>query len=162
MSRFLKVLVIMLWSITLLQANEFDRDFNKEFQKMQSFFHKVLDSDLKKKYFNPPYPKVDMVETPSSYKVIFNLSGVEKKDIKLTLNRENILHIEGVKKQEKMQSSDVYIKQEIFFGKFQRSIELPRNINETTLKTHYDNGILTVQINKKIVTSTKSKVIPIN
>jgi HSP20 family protein len=156
-----KILLLFL-TVYTIQANEFDQDFNREFDKMQNFFNTVINSDIKRKYFNIQYPKIDMLETPSTHTIIFNLAGIDKKDIKLTLNDNNILKIEGEKKQKVLDTSETFTKEEIFSGKFQRSIKLPQNINPKTLKTKYENGILSVTINKKMITTSNAKIIPIN
>ena len=162
MEKFVKIGLSLSLVISLAQANDFDQDFSHEFDKMQSFFNTVMNSNLKKRYFDNHYPKIDMQETTSSYTIFFNIAGVDKKDIKLTLNDNNVLKLEGHRKEVTVDKNDGYLKQEMFYGKFQRSVKLPQNINPLTLKTKYENGILKVTINKKMVTSTKEKVIPIN
>lgn len=147
---------------SLLSANSFHTDFDEEFNKMQGFMDAIMSSKLKTKYFQMDYPRVDMQETKSSFVVTFNIAGMDKKDIKLTLNDNHILTLEGEKKTKYKEEESSFIKQEIFYGKFQRSIKLPQNINPSTLKTKYQDGILEVSINKKILDITNVKVIPIN
>ncbi|MBA1432550.1 MAG: Hsp20/alpha crystallin family protein [Epsilonproteobacteria bacterium] len=49
----------------------------------------------------------------------------------------------------------------MFYGSFQKAIQLPENIDESKLSTKFENGILIVTIPKTEVKKPKVKVIPI-
>jgi len=138
-----------------------DHNFNDEFNKMQGFINAVMSSDIKGKYFNISYPKMDMIEHSSSYEILFNIAGIDKNNLKLTLDDNNILTLSGEKKYKKQNKSTV-VSQEIFYGEFKRKIKLPQNANPSTLKSSYKDGILKVIVNKKVVKDTNLRVIPIN
>jgi len=162
MSKVVKTLILLSLLSSLLNASSLPNNFDEEFNKMQGFVDAIMNSKLKTKYFQMAYPKVDMQETNSSFIVTFNIAGMDKKDIKLTLNDANILTLEGEKKSKMKQEKSTFVKQEIFYGKFQRSIQLPQNIDSSTLKTKYEDGILEVLIDKKVPDTLNVKVIPIN
>lgn len=162
MSILTKTLISLSLISSMASADVFHRDFNDEFEKMQHFLNTMINADFKAHYLNISYPKMDMEETKNSYILSFNLAGIDKKDIKLTLNDANILTLEGEKKVEQEDKNKTFMKQEIFYGKFQRSIKLPQNTNPSSLKTEYKNGILKVTINKKVLDTNHIKVIPIN
>jgi len=52
------------------------------------------------------------------------------------------------------------IRQERRYGKYSRSFNLRKNINESKIKAEFDNGVLTLNIPKEDVTPA-SKQIPI-
>jgi len=162
MSTLVKAFVSLSLLSSLVSAQTFNHDFDDEFNKMQSFINAMMNSDLKTKYFRTTYPKMDMKETKNSFIITFNVAGMDKKDIKLTLSDKNILTLAGEKKTKESQKEQNFMRQEIFYGEFQRSIQLPQNVDPATLKTKYENGILQVTVNKKVIDTTNVKVIPIN
>lgn len=94
-------------------------------------------------------PEIDVKENAQQYIVLVNLPGAKENDISVTLNGQR-LSIKGkqdYKKQDKNATGNV-IFQERHSGKFQRSITLSRPVDQNKMKTHLDNGVLTVIIPK--------------
>ena len=69
-------------------------------------------------------------------------------DIKVSITNQNILSISGVKKSLSKDEQKNMIRQEHFYGSFNRSISLPDDINTQNIKVTYKNGILIVTIEK--------------
>ena len=139
----------------------FHTDIDNEFQKMQKLLTDVMNSDFKHQYFQNSYPQMNIQNKDKSYVITFNLAGMDKEDIKLSLEDNNILTIEGDKKEQKTETKNSFIKKEIHIGKFKRSVLLPDDIKIETLKTDYHNGILEITIMKKAPKKSHSKIIPI-
>lgn len=163
MKRTVKLVAILALTTTLSASSIYtSQDLNKDFNKMQSYINSIINSDFKAKYFSDSnFPKINMSETNSSYILKFDLAGVPKNDIKLTINADNILNIIGERKYENSDENQSFIKKEIFYGKFARSIKLPINADQKKLDTKYKNGILTVTIGKKVPSKSSTKVIEI-
>jgi hypothetical protein len=71
-------------------------------------------------------------------------------------------HYKG-KKEHKKESNDVkYHRMESHYGSFERSLELPDNIDEDNINAKFKNGILEVSVNKKEKDSSVTKQIAIN
>lgn len=168
MNRFLKTTIATIGLATILNANPLflNQDVNDEFSKMQAYFNSMLNS----KFFNNNnniqlenlnYPKVDIQEKNDEYILKFELAGFEKDDLKLSL-QENAIVLEGKKENKKDDKNDSYIRQEIFFGKFKRVIQLPQNVAVDKLQSKYKNGILTITIPKKEVKKSSFKILKIN
>jgi HSP20 family molecular chaperone IbpA len=77
------------------------------------------------------------------------------------IQRDEVTHLQLFANIYKEIKKENYLRQEMFSGEFKRSVKLPKNTDAKTLKTKYENGILKVSIDKKIIKPT-SKVIPIN
>jgi len=133
-----------------------------EFAKMNQYFNSIMQEHFNNaKLNNLNYPRMDLQESPQKIILKFDLAGVPKKNIKLTIDENNILTLEGQKKEEKNETSGKSVKREIFFGSFKRIVQLPETIEQDKLQTNYKNGILTISIPKKEIKKPKAKVIPI-
>jgi len=164
MNKLTKTILALSCVATLANAQNsmFHTDMDDEFNKMQSFITNVMSSDFKNQYFQKAYPEMDIQNKDNSYIITFNLAGIEKKDIKLLLDDNNMLTIEGEKKEQNSIKNGSFIKKEMHIGKFKRSVLLPDDIEENTLKTDFNNGILKVTIIKKALKKSNAKIIPIN
>jgi len=122
----------------------------------QNFFH-----DGFGKFDNINYPKLNMEELKDKYILKFELAGMDKKNIKLSL-KDTILVLEGERKSSKEDKSKDYVKQEMFYGKFKRVVQLPDNIIVNKMENKFENGILTLSIPKKKVSEPKYRILKIN
>jgi HSP20 family protein len=141
-------------ALTQTPENEFDR--------MQKFMDSFMSSNFKHEYFNSVYPKVNMQDQNSTYLLTFDLSGMAKDEIKLSIEEGNILTIEGQRHSDTKTQEENYMKREMFQGAFKRSFALPEDADHDKLSTKYTDGILKVTIGKKAVVKPASKTIPIN
>jgi HSP20 family protein len=92
-------------------------------------------------------PALDMYEDKDNLFVRLELPGMKKEDIELSL-LEGSLSIAGERKgQNKSKDSEVY-RAERFFGRFQRTVSLPRAVAVDKVKAQYADGILTVTLPK--------------
>lgn len=94
-------------------------------------------------------PRIDISENDKTLNVIAEIPGVNKEDVQLTVNDENILIIKGTKKAYEKDSEKKFVKVERGFGDFSRSFMLPDNINKDSISAKFENGVLTVKLDKK-------------
>lgn len=99
-------------------------------------------------------PNIDIYETKSNYNIIADLSGVEQKDIEISLEK-NILTIAGEKKRKESEEEKILHKSEIKYGKFKRAIEFPDKANPEGITAEYKEGVLNIKIPKLTVTEVK-------
>ncbi|MGD8426414.1 MAG: Hsp20/alpha crystallin family protein [Balneolaceae bacterium] len=92
-------------------------------------------------------PKADMVETDNEYIVDVDLPGLTKKDIQINYH-DNVLTIEGERKEEKKEEREGYLRSERYFGSFKRSFMLPAAITDEKIKATFKDGVLKVNIPK--------------
>jgi HSP20 family protein len=92
-------------------------------------------------------PAVDIAEHDDEYLVKVELPGINKDEVKLTLEN-NILTIRGEKKQEKETKKESYHRVERSYGSFQRSFTLPAAVKADRIDASYKDGILTVSLPK--------------
>jgi len=92
-------------------------------------------------------PAVDIAEHDDEYIVKVELPGVNKDEVKITLE-SNILTLHGEKKQEKETKKENYHRVERSYGSFQRSFTLPTNVKSDKIDAAYKDGILTINLPK--------------
>jgi len=92
-------------------------------------------------------PAVDITEHDDDFAVKVELPGINKDDVKITLD-SNILTLRGEKKQEKETKKENYHRVERSYGSFQRSFTLPANVKSDKIDASYKDGILTINLPK--------------
>ncbi|QOP40424.1 Hsp20/alpha crystallin family protein [Sulfurimonas marina] len=139
--------------------------YEDEFEKMGKYMNSLVESHMNASAIgNYNYPRTNVQDKKDEIVIEFDLAGVDKKDIQLSLDEQNILKLSGKKehKVEEKKENGKYIRREIYYGSFQKAIQLPENIIQSSLETNYENGILTITIKKKELKKPKVKIIPIN
>ncbi len=95
--------------------------------------------------------RVDSKENRDSFNISADIPGVQKEDIKVSLNRDRMLTIEAERKSETDQSDDgskTHFHERVF-GKISRSFRLPKSANPEDCHCKYDNGVLNIKIGKR-------------
>jgi HSP20 family protein len=105
-------------------------------------------------------PPVNVKEDDGSVIAEAELPGMTKKDINVTVNRDN-LRISGQKKQKEETKEEDYYCMESSYGSFDRLVDLPAEVDEEKTEAEFHNGVLTVKMPKSEQAKTKSKKIPV-
>lgn len=92
-------------------------------------------------------PAVDVYEDKESVIVQAELPGLKKEEIEISLH-ENLLTIAGERKQESKEDSAAVSRSERYFGRFQRSVGLPKAVDASKVKAAYKDGLLTITLPK--------------
>ena len=93
-------------------------------------------------------PRVNITENENEVALKFELPGMEKDDIKVTL-KNNVLTVSGERKVEKEQTDKNIVRTEMTYGSFCRSFTLPETVNTDKINANYKNGILELGLAKK-------------
>lgn len=91
-------------------------------------------------------PAVDFLENADGYVLYFDLPGVDKKDLELTVEN-NVLTVKGDKKEPK--ESGRFFRKETWAGSFQRTVSLPQGADPDKVRAELLDGVLTVTIGKR-------------
>lgn len=124
-------------------------DFFGRFFSMPLHFNRNLFSD------ESWYPSVDVSEGNKEIIVKAEIPGVDRKDIDISLDGR-LLTIKGEKKHEKEESGEQYHRVESSFGYYQRTIELPAEVDASDVDATYKNGILKLKLKKVKEAATKT------
>jgi HSP20 family protein len=90
-------------------------------------------------------PKVNVEETDKSIHVKAELPGMEEKDIEVSLTDDG-LTISGEKKSEKEEKGKSFIRREMTYGSFSRTIGLSAPVEADKVKASFKNGILDIEL----------------
>jgi HSP20 family protein len=97
-------------------------------------------------------PSVDIYEVEKEYAVYVELPGVRKEDIDID-SRESTINVAGeLKKDEALKGPHV---RERRYGKFSRSITLPRPVDTEKISAKFEHGVLEIKVPKFEPVGTK-------
>lgn len=112
-----------------------------------------IDSFFNDDFFNFPasftQPSVNVIENDKEYRLEVAVPGFNKEDFNIDLDH-NVLTICGEKKNENKEEKENYTRREFSYASFQRSFTLPETVNAENISAAYENGILRVQLPKKV------------
>jgi len=92
-------------------------------------------------------PSVDIVEQENHILVKADMPGLEKGNIKVTVD-DGLLTIEGTRNETRKETDKGYVRSERFVGTFSRSFSLPAWADASKIAADYKNGVLEVTIPK--------------
>ena len=92
-------------------------------------------------------PALDVQEDKDNFTIRVELPGLKREDIEVTLN-DGALSISGERKAETLSEGTEVLRQERFYGKFSRVLNLPTAVANDKVKAQYKDGILTVLLAK--------------
>jgi HSP20 family protein len=105
-------------------------------------------------------PSIDLNETDKAYEVTAELPGLEQKDVEVTL-RENALVLAGEKRQEQHEGNGGRRWSERSFGRFERVIPLPEDVDAEKVEAAFKNGVLKITLPKNPKAQDKTRKIEI-
>ena len=134
------------------------RDSNNLARLMDQMFESPTRIPNNEKYsWNP---SCEAHEDETTYHLKFDLPGVPKDSIKIDLH-DNRLSVSGERKEEK--SSEDKDRRthfsEVFYGSFTRTMTFPTPVDGEKTEAKYENGVLTVKVNKKTANSARQILI---
>lgn len=130
--------------MTLMRYSRPDNDLmSKRFSDiMDEFFNDVVS-----KRRDNFVPSIDVSETDDKFLIAAELPGMKKDDINISLENGR-LSISGERQFEKEEEGKTYHRVETRYGSFNRSFQLPDNVDEESINATYEDGLLNIAINK--------------
>ena len=97
-----------------------------------------------------PMPKINVSESDKNYELELSVPGLTKDDLSLSVDSENNLVIEMVKKEEKKEEKKNrhYLRHEFSTLQFKQMFSLPENIKKEAISAKVEHGILSVVLPK--------------
>jgi HSP20 family protein len=151
------------------KRQELDRPSRDPFMALQSEMNRLFDDFMDRPFGLMPrmagfddefWPNIDVYETDKEIKLTAELPGMDEKDIDISINN-NILTISGKKESDKVDEQSSYYRRERSYGEFQRSIQLPGEVDIDKIDATYDKGILTLTVPKPAESVTTAKKIAV-
>ena len=102
---------------------------------------------------------MDVYETDQALVVNAPVPGIKPDEVEITITG-NTLTIKGETKAEEREEKGNYLRQEVRYGSFQRTMELPTAVQSDKAEAAFENGMLTLNLPK--AEQAKPKSIKIN
>jgi len=124
-----------------------DDPFESLQREVQRLFHDLVYHRHPASHFGEPTwsPPADLVVNEASARVIVELAGVPREDVRVRL-RGNVLEITGRREPPHRPRGAHYHRAEIYFGEFRRVIELPWSADEDKVDAKFREGMLEIQL----------------
>lgn len=90
-------------------------------------------------------PDVEILERPNQLVIRADLPGLTKDDVKVNLT-DDMLTLEGERKEEKETKREGYFRSERSYGAFYRNIPLPEGVKTDKVDATFKNGVLEVTL----------------
>jgi HSP20 family protein len=101
-------------------------------------------------------PAVNIIEHDKNFEISLAAPGRKKDDFKLEVDNQ-VLTISSETKDEQTTTEGKYTRREYSHSSFTRSFTLPDSAKEDEVKASYENGILKINIPKKVEALPKPK-----
>lgn len=105
--------------------------------------------------------KTDIKEDEKKYDIEIEMPGFKKEDIKISLNNSYLTVEANVEKKEEKEEKKHYIYHERYYGAMSRSYYVGNTIKEEDINAKFENGILHLEIPKKLKEVEEKKYIQI-
>lgn len=92
-------------------------------------------------------PRVNITDSKEDIALTFELPGMKKDDIKVTV-KDNVLNVSGKREFAEEEKAENYVRTEISTGNFCRSFTLPETVDSEKISADYKDGMLTVKLAK--------------
>jgi HSP20 family protein len=96
---------------------------------------------------------VNVKETENSYQLEVIAPGFEKDDFKVNIDHDQLTIVAERKKEEK-EETEKQIRTEYSYQSFKRSFTMDEKIDATNIEASYINGVLTLNLPKKVDVKT--------
>ena len=93
------------------------------------------------------YPAIDVRENANEYKIVAELPGMSKDDVKISVT-DNIVTIRGEKKAQVEETNENWHQMERTYGAFERSFTLGTTVDPNGVKARFESGVLTIVLPK--------------
>lgn len=92
-------------------------------------------------------PPMDLVETEDHLVLRADLPGVDEKDIEIEV-KDGVLTVSGERRSQHETEREGFHRVERSFGRFSRSLELPKGVDPQSVSAHFDKGVLELRMPK--------------
>ena len=127
--------------LTKYKPTAFESLFDTDWLPMLRSFTTEAPEDLART------PLTDIRETDKEYLLTLEMPGVDKKDISVSVENEQLIISGGVERTEKTEEQGL-IRKEIRSSHFRRTFHMNSAIDQDKIKARLENGVLTVSLPK--------------
>ena len=127
-----------------------DIDIFSDFEKLRREIDRMFEEfiPLRREREITFRPNIDLIETDNEVILKAELPGLKKDNIEITVTEDEV-HLKGEKREEMETKKENYLRKEICYGKFERVISLPSEVDPEKVEAEFKDGILEIKMPKK-------------
>ncbi len=103
--------------------------------------------------------KIDVTEANGEYKVLAELPGVKKEDIRVNIEGDQVTISAETRAERDVKDGERVVHAERYFGKVSRAFRLAQEVDETRASARYTDGVLELTLPKKAAAAAKQLTI---
>lgn len=115
---------------------------------LDDMFRSLASRPLWREMEMAPDMRLDVTENDTAYRVQADLPGVDKNDIEISVEGNQVAISAEVKRSSEHTDSEHALCSERYVGKVYRAFSLPAEIDNTKADAHYEGGVLTLTLPK--------------
>lgn len=129
-------------------------------RQLDHLFNESLSGENWQKWSNlSKVPAAELTETSDSFKLLLEVPGMKAEDLDIQVTAKQVA-ISGERKSSTKTEENGTTKSEFSYGRFQRVIPLPKQIQNTNVTANYQDGILSLTLPKS--EEEKNQVVKVN
>ena len=146
----------------VIDRDSFLTPFDKMFdQIVEASFPDVTKSVGVKPFQGTAYPKVNVYEYEDKIGIIAEIPGLKKKQLDIEVE-DGVLTISGDKHGIREEAGATVLRRELKASSFKRSFELGEQLDADSINANFDDGVLSISINKIEPEKPKKKFVKIS
>lgn len=122
--------------------------FNEMNRFIEQAFNPMRSSDVSNIETSQWVPTVDIKENKNNFVIFADLPGIDKEDVNISMEN-NILTINGCRREDTKEEMDNYFRLERQRGTFYRRFTLPNTADGSKIEAKIQKGVLQIIIPKK-------------
>ena len=138
-----------------------------EFSTMRNLMDRLFDQSFGRlpsmrggEDLGPSSLGLDVIENGDNFVVKAAAPGVDPKDVEISVE-DDILSIKGEFEKKEETNEENYLRRELRYGSFQRTLRLPPTVDAEHAEAHFENGLLKLTLPKKAEARARSiKITP--
>jgi HSP20 family protein len=99
--------------------------------------------------------RMDVTENDNEYQVRAELPGVNKEEISITIEGNEVAVSAEVKHEKDVKNDRTLLRAERYYGKIHRAFAFGHEVDEATAQAKYNDGVLELTLPKRIVAAAK-------
>lgn len=119
------------------------------FSDMEEFMHDFFAPALRLREGSASRMRVDIAETAQAYQVQADIPGVNKDDIKVSIDGNRVSISAELKEARVTRDGGKIVRSEREYGQQYRSFVLPHEVDEAGAQARYENGVLLLDLPKR-------------
>jgi HSP20 family protein len=100
----------------------------------------------------PRVPALDVVESDTAYTLTLDLPGLSKDQVKVTVQSRRVSIEAGTAKAAEAREGERVLYRERSAPVYARTVSLPAEVDQATSSAKFENGVLTLVLNKRVPT----------